>query len=105
MIDGKIEKLHVDEYKERKNADRLIEIAGKLNRSAGKIDQLKMHLLRGWESPSTSEYIAKMNCVEEKIQGDAHELRKIAEQINCIVSKTIQAEEEAKYIVQQRTDK
>ena len=57
MSDGK--KIQLDEYKEIKNADRLDEIAKKLNESARRIEQSKCDLSKKWQGTAASEYICQ----------------------------------------------
>ena len=100
MTDG--EKIHLNEYKETKSADRLDEIAIKLSQSAQKIEQSKFLLAKKWEGNSALAYIAKMNRLEESIRMSSHQIRKASEQLHLIVEQTRQAEAKAEEIAQTR---
>lgn len=100
MSDGK--KIQLDAYKEIKNADRLDEIAKKLNESARRIEQSKCDLSKKWQGTAASEYIAKMNQMEESIRMRSREIRKTSALLHFIVEKTRQAEARAEEIAQTR---
>lgn len=102
MTVRKIEKIQLDEYKELKNAERLNEIASGLAQETKRFEQSKNQLSRKWKGNAASEYITKMNRVEEEIWMHSREIRKVANQLQSIVARTRAAEKEANDVAQQR---
>lgn len=105
MTITKVEKIQLDEYKELKNAERLDEIANGLFQDIKGLEQSKNQLSKKWKGYAVSEYISKMNRVEQEILMHSREIKEAAVLLRSVAARTKEAEEKAIDIAQQRSYK